>query len=145
MHHGVHPRRTYSNASFFYTQKYNAKFRFSKIREDITWIPSNAQRRALLLGNDIINVQGSMCVEDDVLYEYCIVWDCKQEEQARDCILDWATVLSELYDGCKAMHPKRIFYLLQAENFEINWIRVSLKGFSACSLFVHETGNESLQ
>lgn len=99
------------------------KFCFKKSRVNTSCVLSNEQSRALLVENDMSNVQGSICVEDDVSREHCIEDDCTQEEHARARIYECAKIISELYDSESEMHLKRIVDLLQAENFEVNGMR----------------------
>lgn len=63
----------YSNTSFFPCAETHFECRFEKGRVINTCAPGKKESRALTVEYDVTNVQGSVCVEDDVSCEPRIV------------------------------------------------------------------------
>lgn len=90
---------TCSNSSFINVRNNIAECLFEKSRVITTCDLGSKQCRALLVGNDVKNVQGLVCAENDVSQEHCMVVAGKLEEYAGACIYDRVEVKSELFNS----------------------------------------------
>lgn len=99
----------------------------------------------MLVKNDVTDIKALMSLESDMLQKHYIVDDYMQGEHQRAFICDLAEVMSKLYASGRERHAKQIIGLLRAKNFELNWLRETLKEVFAQLRLVRDTGNEKVK